>query len=152
MSSGLTLKQIRSLAYKMLAIRTRTSQQVVIYLQKKGAVPALIEQVVAELQEAGYLNDRVFSENYIAVRLEQKPRGQLYFQAKLCAAGIERSLVSQVLCDLYPPEREREEALHFVRIIKGDGVACPHQTLRKLQARGFTGNAARYAVQQEILT
>ncbi len=140
------------MVYKMLAVRPRTSQQVITLLQKKGVIQSLIDQVIAEMLEAGYLNDREFSENYIAVRLEEKPRGQLYFQAKLCAAGIERSLAWLVLCDLYPPEREQEKALHFVRILKGNGISCPHKALRKLQARGFTFKAARYAVQQEILT
>ncbi|MBS3902421.1 MAG: RecX family transcriptional regulator [Dethiobacter sp.] len=140
------------MVYKMLAVRPRTSQQVISHLQKKGVIQSSIEQVVAELLEAGYLNDREFSENYLAVRLEEKPRGLLYFQAKLRAAGIERSLAWQVLSDLYPPEREREVALHFVRILKEDGISCPHKALRKLQARGFTCDAARHAVQQEIFT
>lgn len=152
MSSVLTLKQVRCLAYKMLAVRPRTLQQIVTFLQKKGAVPSLCEQVVAELLEAGYLNDRKFCENYLAVRLEEKPRGRLYYQAKLCAAGIERSLVWQVLGDLYPPERELAEALLFAQILKEDGVSCPHKVMRKLQTRGFSGSAARHAVQHEILT
>jgi len=151
MNSVLTLEQVRCIAYKMLAARPRTSQQVVTFLQKKGAVPSLIEQAVAELVEAGYLNDRKFIENYLAVRLEEKPRGRLYYQAKLCAAGIERSLACQVLGELYPPEREQEEALLLVRKLKENGGSCPHKVMRKLQTRGFSGNTARHAVQQEIL-
>ncbi|MBS4008849.1 MAG: RecX family transcriptional regulator [Clostridium sp.] len=140
------------MVYKQLAVRPRTSWQVITFLRKKGVIQSLIEQVVAELADAGYLNDLKYSENYITVRLEEKPRGQLYFQAKLCAAGIERSLVCQVLSNLYPPEREQEEALHFVRLLIEDGVSCPHKAFRKLQARGFTCSAARYAVKQEIFT
>lgn len=150
MSEMLIMKQAQSIACKMLAVRSRTCQQVMVALQRKGIAAPLAGQVVAELMEAGYLNDCEFSENYIAVRLEQKPRGLHYFQARLYAAGIERALAWQVLSRLYPPEREKEEALRFVRILKEGGVCCPHKVQRKLHARGFTGTAIRHAGQQEV--
>lgn len=150
MSSGFTEKKARSIAYKMLAACPRTCRQVKAALQKKGADESLAGQIVDELLKAGYLDDREFAVRYIAVRLENKPCGRLYFQGKLIAAGIDRALVEQVLCDAYPAEREKEEAYRFVRTLKERGMDCPQQTLRKLANRGFTGNSARYAVSEEF--
>ena len=150
MSQEITLKRARAIAYKMLSARACTCYQITVALQKKGANNELARQVVAELLEAGYLNDYEFAVTYITTRLEQKPTGPLYFMGKLLSAGLDRSLAGQVLQDLYPPEREIEEACRLVEGLKRRGETCPQKIVRKLTNRGFTGFAARSAVREEF--
>jgi regulatory protein len=150
MSQEITLKRARAIAYKMLSSRARTCYQITVALQKKGADDELAKQVVAELLEAGYLNDYEFAVAYITTRLEQKPTGPLYFMGKLLSTGIDKALARQVLQDTYPAEREMEEAQRLVEGLKRRGETCPHKIARKLVNRGFNGFAARSAIREEF--
>jgi regulatory protein len=150
MSRELTPKQARSYVFKMLACRARTCTQVLQALQRKGATESLAKAVVEELRESGYLNDRKFTENYIAVRLEQKPCGPLYLLASLYKAGVSRSLAGEILNELYPAERQKEEALRLARQLVQRGETCPQKAARKLVNRGFSPAIVRNAVEEEF--
>jgi regulatory protein len=150
MINDISLKQARSVAFKMLAARARTSAQILQALKRKGATEELAAEVIEELLSAGYLNDREFTINYIAARLEQKPCGPLYLLAKLNAAGICRSLAQEVLAENYPYERQKEEALRLARLLRERGETCPQKAMRKLANRGFTGATIRPAVEEEF--
>lgn len=58
MNKEMTLKRARSIAFRMLGLRARTCHQVRSALQQKGADEKLAQDVVEELLQAGYLNDR----------------------------------------------------------------------------------------------
>jgi regulatory protein len=150
MKSEPTLKRARSLAYKMLAARSRTVAQLREGLKRKGMTEELVDLVVAELEADDYLNDRRFAENWIEWRLESRPCGPLYLLSRLVNAGIPLPMAREVLESSYPYERQAGEACRLVRQLAERGEACPQKLLRKLINRGFTASAARRAVEEEF--
>ncbi|EEG78511.1 regulatory protein RecX [Dethiobacter alkaliphilus] len=149
MSQEITLKRARGIAFKMLGFRARTCHQVRAALLKKGAPEALAAEVIDELLEAGYLNDREFAQNYLSVRLEQKAHGRRYYLAKLCQAGVDTQLAKEVLEEVYTKHQEEEQAIRFVERLRQRGETCPQKILRKLANRGFSASVSRSALNEE---
>lgn len=146
----MTLKRARALAYKMLSARARTCRQIRDALHKKGADEETAATVLAELTEAGYVNDREFAVRAVDVKLESKACGPRYLQAVLDRAGVDRSVANEIIGEALPYQREYELAADFVRTLLNRGETCPQKAKRKLANRGFSVSVTHRAVEEEF--
>ena len=145
----ISIKKARSIAYRMLAARARTYQQMFTALRQKGATDEIVLQVLTELLEVGYINDRDYAENYIRTKLASKSYGSLYLRAKLEQAGIDRSLANEVVQEMVTPS-EHELARKFVKLLLTRGETLPKKAMNKLINRGFSFTVAHRAVEEEF--
>lgn len=145
----ISIKKARSIVYRMLSARARTYQQVFTALRQKGATDEIVLQVMEELLQFGYINDREYAENYIRTKLESKPYGALYLRIKLEQSGVERSLAREIVQEMVTP-REHELAVSFVKLLLARGETLPQKAVNKLINRGFSFTVAHRAVEEEF--
>lgn len=99
MEDGAATARALELAYRYLNRRERTVQEFRRHLSARDLDESAVEAAVAELSEAGYLDDaryaRLFAED--KRRLEQWGRGRI--RSALLARGIERDVVEAALVE-----------------------------------------------------
>ncbi|NLZ38705.1 MAG: hypothetical protein GX893_03770 [Firmicutes bacterium] len=130
------LKRARSIAYRLLARRARTVKQMRTSLLKKKIPADISEQLIAELQTAGYLNDVQYIQNYVEYQLSNF-RGPLWLRASLLRAGVNAEMIDEILPTYFPPGREEELAMAYLKKIKKKILLTPQKAARRLIYRGF---------------
>ncbi|MFZ1291412.1 MAG: regulatory protein RecX [Melioribacteraceae bacterium] len=87
--------QIKQSSFKYLALRNHSNYELKIKLLKKGFEKNLIENVLIDLTNSGFMNDQIFAENYFQSQLRKK-KGLLKIQAELIKKGIGREIIREV--------------------------------------------------------
>ncbi|MBK7106377.1 MAG: regulatory protein RecX [Ignavibacteriae bacterium] len=87
--------QIRQSSFRYLGLRNHSNNELKIKLLKKGFDKNLIENVIIELTNSGFLNDKIFAENYFQFQIRKK-KGKLKIQSELIKKGINREIISEV--------------------------------------------------------
>ena len=84
-----------TLSLDLLSTTLKTTKQMEEYLQKKGFLPLVIEQVLQKLCDYGYLNDRFFAECFV----QQKSHsvGKFKIKNELKLKGIDNQILDEVL-------------------------------------------------------
>lgn len=87
-------------------------------LVSMGYQATLVEDVVARLEELGYLDDEAFTRAWVESRDRARPRGEHALRRELTLKGIDRPLVDEVLL-------ERREATVDTAGVIPDGAGSP---------------------------
>lgn len=95
------LKEATGRAYDQLARRARTYREMVLYLQRKEYEQDIIDTVMANLEERGFIDDTAYAIDFTTLRLKHKPEGRRAMVRSLMKRGIEQGLISTVLDDIY---------------------------------------------------
>jgi regulatory protein len=83
------------LAYKALATRERTVTELRCYLERKRVGPQSIDAAVAELREAGFLDDARFAQRFAEDKRSLELWGSERIAVDLQRRGIEPELIEQ---------------------------------------------------------
>lgn len=115
------------------------------------ATGEMIDKVIARLVELQYLDDKKFVENYVADRVEFKPRGKFLIKRELKLKGIAEKAIEECLKNL--PLDEEEIALSTLRKRERLWQAYPLQkkkekAFRYLASKGFEPDAIYKAVKR----
>lgn len=86
----------RTAAMDFLAYRARSQREVHQKLRQKGFGENLIERVIAQLVEYGYLDDATFAQRYVEARFRNKGYGTRRIQQELRRLGVAHTLAQQV--------------------------------------------------------
>ena len=130
-------------ALRYLSIKSRSTYEVQQYLTRKGFEEGLIREVLSSLQEKQFLNDELYSEQFINARNTHNPKGKKLLAYELKRKGINSSTISSSLLD-FDEEKELELAKELVnkkngRNLKDDDWAKTKAKLaRYLERRGFS--------------
>ena len=106
-------------AVKLLAAKPRSVAELrERLLQGKNANEALVETVIARLQEYGYLNDERFAFSYASLKVKQRPVGRRRLQRDLQLKKVENKVAEEVLELVFTetPEEQLIEAAIEKRI------------------------------------
>ena len=147
------MARARATALDLLARRARTRRGLAGRLQRRGFDAETVEQVVAEMQAAGYLDDERFAEGWIESRLRLRPSSRRTLAAELVREGIGPEAARQVSGRLVSGDVEREAALAAAsRRWPALSGLPPQEASRKLaahlQRRGFTWDVIREALRR----
>ncbi len=131
-------------ALRLLAYKPRTVAEMrVRLLEKDWAEEAVVDQVVARLEELGYLNDEEFAANFANSRLTTKPIGRTRLRRDLQRKKLPAQVVEQSLNEAY--EQQSEEELIQRAIKKRLRLKGPPETREEakklfdyLMRRGFS--------------
>lgn len=127
---GSEVRRAVDLAYKAVAARDRTETELRAFLERKRAEPEAIDAAVAELREAGYVDDARYAERFAEDKRLIERWGSERIERDLLRRGVPAELVARALlaqdpaaelaaaCDLLaerfrgglPDERERDRA------------------------------------------
>lgn len=70
------------------------------FLEKKWFPHEEIEEAIPRLEEAHYLNDKSYAEQYLHSEVVRKGKPLLLIKQKLLMKGIEKSLLSEIIANI----------------------------------------------------
>ena len=104
--------------------------------------PLWIEEIIQEMMQLGYLNDKRFAENLVR-RLSEGGKSRTFIRTKLKLAGINDKMMNESLCDIDELEQARKmiQKKHLGNDFKKD--------LAKLARAGFSYEIAQEALEEK---
>jgi regulatory protein len=84
-------------AAAFLAVRPRSIAETKRRLRQHGYPEELVERVVDELIELGYLDDEAFARAWVESRDRAHPRGETALRRELALKGVTRDVIAEVL-------------------------------------------------------
>ncbi|HHT72614.1 MAG TPA: regulatory protein RecX [Firmicutes bacterium] len=138
-------------AIKLLAARDRTAHELHTRLSRDYE-PSVVEEVLAYLEDRGYIDDGRFARNYVDQRNRFRPTGNLGLSHELAAKGVPSAIIETVLNS---PEEELDLAKRLLsqRAPTWQGLPGERRLRRAyglLERRGFPWQTARAAVTQVL--
>ena len=93
--------KLLSLALRSLGARAHSLGELRVKLERRAADVADVETVLAELKQAGYLDDRRFAESYAAARLENQGLGRMRVLRDLRSRRVAPQLAEKAADAIY---------------------------------------------------
>ncbi|MBO4495807.1 MAG: regulatory protein RecX [Clostridiales bacterium] len=97
MSDALTYSEARNKAIAHIGISVSSSGKARDYLSALGYDRDVVDDVVEQLKEDGYVDDRRVARKIIRQRTGPKSEGRLKLSARMEDAGVSGSIIQQVL-------------------------------------------------------
>lgn len=127
-------------ALRYLSMRSRSAQEVRLYLKKKQCIEEHIESVLSLLSDRGYINDYNFALSFIKSRMAMKKYGRDIIKRDLYLKGIARNIIDAAMEECNANEVD-EEALFSLAEKKYNAVKDKKNSYMKtsafLKSRGF---------------
>ena len=96
-------------AIKLLTIKARSVAELRERLLQGGnTTDAIVDVVIARLQEYGYLNDERFAFSYASLRVKQRPLGRRRLERDLKLKKVENSVAEEALTLVYAETPEEQ--------------------------------------------
>jgi regulatory protein len=105
------LTRAKNAAYRLLTYRPRSRAELIQKLQDKEFDQAVIEAVVAELARLGYVNDRLFAEQWASSRVRLRAFGRRRIEQELRRKGVDREIIGEALAAVFGAEPELGTAM-----------------------------------------
>lgn len=136
--------KVRNYCLRLLKFRPRSRKEVEQRLKRKKYPPDLIDKAVAELVEAGLINDKEFVRFWVNWRNEVNPRSQNFIKLELRQKGISADLIEKIL----EPATAEAESIKAKELARKQYQRLknlkPEKIKRRiygyLQRRGFVGD------------
>jgi regulatory protein len=129
-------------ALRILSRRMQSRDELKQKLQRGAFSPALIEGVLNDLAQQGYIDDIRFAQAKVRAAMQNKHHGPRRAMAELLNAGVTREVaeaaISKVQEDIDPAVIARQLALkHAPRLKKLEPHVARRRLIGLLQRRGF---------------
>ena len=96
-------------AIKLLAVKSRSVAELrERLLQGKNANPAVVDTVIARLEEYGYLNDERLAFSYASLKVKQRPVGRRRLQRDLKLKKVTPAVAEEALELVYAETPEEQ--------------------------------------------
>ena len=128
MSNSQSFSQALNLAYFYLKFRARTEKEIIRYLERKKEhhfTPEVIEKVITQLKEQGYIDDVNFIRLFVSERNKLKPKSAFALSRELQQKGINKELIDA----FFEQNQQDETNLAFLALQK------KQQTLSRLDPK-----------------
>lgn len=134
----MTIAKAYQKALGYLSKSPKTIRQMKEYLTDKGYDTNTIEQVLVQLSNFNYLDDRAFARRFIESRIRYKPKSVFALGFELRKKGIDPKLAEELLTAY----QDEELALKAIRTKKQawkrlDESQCRKKIMNYLRYRGF---------------
>jgi regulatory protein len=139
MESEAVLRKALSTAYRFLARRSHSQEELKAKLLKKGFDPAVAAQALGVIAQQGYLNDEQASLQWALNLVEKRCWGRHKVTAYLQRKGIARELIEQVWQEF--DESAVARAALKKQYAHSSDKPSVEKMFRFLKSRGFTQEA-----------
>jgi regulatory protein len=140
-------KRALSRAYRLLAFRARTVEEIRSHLSRAEFSTTVVDEVVADLTRQGLLNDAEFADEWVRSRMRSRPRGKNLIRHELCARGVPRDVAEEAAATVDDEASARAIAVHRASSMRGlDRETFIRRLMRYLLTRGYTHATAQRAV------
>jgi regulatory protein len=144
------LQHARDLAWRALNRRDHTVAEIARVLARKRVEPAVIDAVVGELCEQGYLDDARFAQRFADDRRRLDGWGAERIERRLAALGVDRELVAAAV-GCQGADEELDAAVALLRRRFPDPPATPRaceRALGMLLRKGYELELAHDAIRR----
>jgi regulatory protein len=134
-----------------LSFRIRSNEEVRTYLERKGYAAEVVEAVLAQLEEDGFLNDARFSREWVENRTTFRPRSQSMLGWELKQKGVSPEAIETALAEADLDDANL--ALEAAQRALGRYADLPWEAFARklgayLQRRGFSAQVTWATVRQ----
>jgi regulatory protein len=129
-------------ALRLLSRAAQTRRGLARKLAVRGFEPPAIRYALLRMTELGYLDDRVFAESWVRLRLSAGKDGGIALYRGLLARGVPRPVAEGVVSDAYTLE---EEIQNGRRLVEGLSRST---AIRKMTGRGFRSRAIAAVIRE----
>nr|WP_321404268.1 regulatory protein RecX [uncultured Desulfobacter sp.] len=138
----MTVENAYRKALGYLSKAPKTIHQMKEYLTGKGYTTDIIEQVIVQLIDFNYLDDKAFAHQFIESRIRYKPKSVFALGFELRKKGIDPALTQELLAEY----NDEDLALKAIEAKKQawaqlDESECQKKILNFLRYRGFDYSA-----------
>lgn len=124
-------------AFSLLSYRERSEGEVRQRLALRGYPQDAIDNVVSELTELNYLDDKRFSLSWLRSRRESRPGSRSKIRWELLAKGVKEEVIAEALDEEYPPEEEAGVARKLAEKRASQAGSTRKRIYDYLRRRGF---------------
>ena len=139
-------------AVSLLSLRARTEREIVDTLEQASYSDEVIARVMARLQEANYINDSDFAEQWAATRTT-KGLGKIRIKMELRHKGINSDTIDHALSSIDDPAMFDSAVKAARKAAHGKDLTAPadrQKLIAALARRGFDYPLAKQAMQHII--
>lgn len=152
----------REAALSLLGHRARAAVELRRRLARKDFSEAVIDEVMAWLDERGYIDDRAFAEAFVRDRLRLRPRGRMALRQELRKKGVEIAVAEAAIDAVMDAgdvgerdlarqaaeawARKNRSALRGASRSSDDRMKVRRRLYGHLARRGFASDAVRAAI------
>jgi regulatory protein len=134
-------------ALRYIALRPRSTWEMETYLDRKGASPALIEQILNKLTKLDLLNDRKIAQAFVNDRRLLRPTSRRKLMAELRKKRIPDEIIQSALGS---EESDEQSALKSVIVTKRRQTKYQDdlKLMQYLARQGFMYDDIKHAMQE----
>ena len=136
-------------ALRYIGYRQRTEAEVIKKLEKLDFDLEIINNVIGDLKEKGYVNDHEFAAQWIQIRSESKPSSKRFVQFELKRKGIPEDTITSAL-EMAPDDQEQAIKLGKKYLNRFNGIN--DEDFRKKITGVLSRRAFSYSVIKDALT
>jgi regulatory protein len=144
------LQKAKDTAYRFLAYRPRSKEEVLRKLRSRDFSEKTIQEVVKTLEEYGYIDDTEFASGWTRYRLKNRPVGKRRLKSELREKGISSGVIEKALSDSYKKDEfevAKELAAKKVLAYRGlEKKVIQRRLYGFLTRRGFSFETSRNVV------
>lgn len=125
----------------------KTQKQLQTYLKEKGFLQESIDDAVRKLKEYGYIDDKVYAENYIKTYKDKKGKIKLKFD--LLSKGVAADVIEEALQEFVDEDEQYaacEKLLKKYVKNKPQDVKLKSKAYAHLFSKGFSGDIISRAI------
>lgn len=142
-------KSAKAAAYDLLARKAWSRRDLIARLKRRGAPGDVAQEVVAELESRGYVDDRAFASQWAEARARRL--GSRRLSAELRRRGIAKPLADAAVGAAFSPGDEMDRALEAARkrlptLLKRNPARAPARLRDLLLRRGYTAEVVTSVV------
>ncbi|MDP8215401.1 MAG: regulatory protein RecX [Candidatus Euphemobacter frigidus] len=142
-------------ALRLLNYRERSRKELSDKLGERHYPTPVITRIIEKLERLELLDDEKFARLWVRSRLRFKPRSAWLIRRELKEKGLDEELISRVVEEEYPPDREMGAAVTLARkrfdYYRGDQPAAAWRKLfAYLARRGFSPDTIRECIDKVI--
>jgi len=110
---------IREQSWRYLSRRIHSKKELSDKLKMKGYNKEYIDKIILELEDKNYLNDASFARQVVIDEINLKKNGPVLIKNKLLKKGVENSLISSILDELYDERMQYHNCQYLANKKKG---------------------------------
>jgi regulatory protein len=104
------LTRAKNAAYRFLTYRPRSRKEVEDKLREKQFSDSVIDEVLADLDRLGYMNDREFAQQWARSRVRLRGYGKRRIEHELTGKGISSDIIDEALGAVFKESSETDIA------------------------------------------
>lgn len=109
--------EVYNMALKYIAIKLRSKNEIISFLEKKDIESKLIKEVIEKLEYNGYLNEEVFINAFINDSVNLKSDGPYKIKSNLMNLGLNEDLIDKYLSKIDNSVWEEKISKHINKAV-----------------------------------